>query len=286
VNIDLHIHSTASDGTLSPGQILKLAKKLNLGAISITDHDTLAGSKEALNIGIPSPMKFLTGVEVSAAPPKSFSSDSGSLHILGYAIQLDDPVLNQTLKVLQASRENRNPRIIERLRSMGVDISLKEINDETGNGQVGRPHIARVMVKKGVAGSIQEAFDDYLAKGGPAYVDKFKIDSEEAVAVILGAKGIPVLAHPGLIQYNTNEELEDLVLALKSMGLKGIEVFYPEHSPSRTAYYKELARRYDLFMTGGSDFHGDLTPEVQLGIGKGELHIPFELYEALIAGTE
>lgn len=285
VNIDLHIHSTASDGTFSPKQILQLAKELNLGAISITDHDTLAGSKEALRLGIPSPVKFLTGVEISTSPPKSFLCDSGSLHILGYAIDLDDPDLNQALKVLQESRENRNPHIIQRLRQMGIDISLKEIHDAIGNGQIGRPHIAQVMVKKGFAESIQAAFDNYLGKGKPAYVDKFRIDSDKAIAIIRGAKGVPVLAHPGLISYDTDSALENLILTLKSVGLKGIEVFYPEHSPSQAAYYEKLARRYGLLMTGGSDFHGDLTPEVQLGTGKGALQIPYALYEALVSET-
>ena len=146
--IDLHIHSTASDGTLSPAEILKLAQKLKLRAIAITDHDTIDGSKEALQAGIPPSVKFLTGVEISASSPPSISH-AGSFHILGYSIRLDDPQLNKTLAVLQQARKNRNPQIVERLNSMGFEFSLKDVAKEIGDGQLGRPHIARYLIKKG-----------------------------------------------------------------------------------------------------------------------------------------
>jgi len=145
--IDLHIHSTASDGTFSPAEILALAQDLNLAAIAITDHDTVNGSKEALGIGVPPSLKFLTGVEISAAPPPSFPY-SGSFHILGYSIKIDDPLLNKTLATLQEARKNRNPEIIGRLNSMSVAVSMDELLNEVGDGQLGRPHIARLMVKK------------------------------------------------------------------------------------------------------------------------------------------
>ena len=281
VRIDLHIHSTASDGTLSPPEILSLAKSLNLGAIAITDHDTIEGSKAALRIGIPPSLKFLTGVEISASPPQSFAG-SGSIHILGYSIRLDDPTLNQTLGVLQESRETRNPRIIKRLKNLGIDLSLDDVLNESGDGQLGRPHIAKVMLKKYYVKSIAEAFDKYLAKGKPAYVDKYRVECARAIEIILGAGGIPVLAHPVLLNYPTDKVLEDFVRSLKSMGLKGIEVYYPDHSPAQTAYYTELAKRFDLLMTGGTDFHGSLKPDLKMGTGRGNLFIPYELYERLI----
>lgn len=285
VKIDLHIHSTASDGTLSPSEILAMACHLNLGAIAITDHDTIDGSKEALRVGIPSSIQFLTGVEISATPPLFFSG-SGSLHILGYGIRLEDPALNQNLGILQEARDNRNPRIIERLNSLGFDISLREVRDQVKDGQLGRPHIAQVMLGKKMVTSIREAFDEYLGKGGPAYVDKYRMDCSSAIETITSAGGIPVLAHPILLEYENNALLEDLVINLKSMGLQGIEVYYPEHSPEHMEYYTKLTERHDLLMTGGSDFHGSLKPNIKMGSGKGDLFIPYEVYEALKKAVE
>jgi hypothetical protein len=282
VRIDLHIHSTASDGTLSPAEILALAQDLNLEAIAITDHDTIEGSKEAIRNGIPPSVKFITGVEISAAPPRSFSSSPGSLHILGYGIRLEDPLLNKTLKILQESRRNRNPHIIDRLNSLGFDLSLKEVINDVGEGQIGRPHIAQVMVKKKFVKSIAEAFDKYLGKGKPAYVDKYRIKCAESIAIIRDAGGIPVLAHPILLDYESNEVLENLVKDLTAMGLMGIEVYYSDNTPAHIAYYSELAKRFELLMTGGTDFHGSIKPNVKMGSGKGDLFVPYELYETLI----
>ncbi len=284
VKIDLHIHSTASDGSLSPLEILTLAQKLNLGAIAITDHDTIKGSKDALACGIPPSVKFLTGVEISASPPPFFHCP-GSFHILGYAINIDDPVLNHTLALLQDSRKNRNPLILELLNRMGVELTLEEVLNEVGECQVGRPHIASLMLKKGFVQSIGEAFDNYLAKGKPAYVDKYRIDCARAIEIILDAGGIPVLAHPFLLQIKNDEVLEDLIITLSKIGLKGIEVYYPEHSPERIAHYAVLANRHGLLMTGGTDFHGSITPEIKMGSGKGNLFIPYELYEKLISSA-
>lgn len=281
VGIDLHIHSTASDGTLSPPEILSLAFKRRLGAIAITDHDTIDGSKEALHLGIPATIKFLTGVEISATPPPAFHCP-GSFHILGYAVRPDDPVLNQTLDRLQEARKNRNPQIIKRLNAQGINISLDDVRREVGDGQLGRPHIARMMIKRGYAQSIDEAFDNYLGKGKPAYVDKFRLDSPQAIQLIRDAGGIPVLAHPILLEAESDDVLENLVITLKEMGLLGIEVYYPSHSPTHVAQYIELAERQGLFMTGGTDFHGKLKPEIQIGSAAGDFFVPYALYEALV----
>lgn len=285
MNIDLHIHSTASDGSYSPVEILNLAKDLNLGAIAITDHDTIDGSKDAIASGIPPSLKFLTGVEISAQPPPSFPF-SGSIHILGYAIDLNDSLLNNELSLLQKSRENRNPRILQLLSSLGIELTLEEIRNEIGDGQLGRPHIAHVMLTKGFVKSHDEAFKKYLGIGKPAYVDKYRIDCAKAIDIIIKSGGVPVLAHPYLIPIKSEKMLEALIVDLKEMGLKGIETYYPEHPPDLISRYNSMAHRHNLLITGGTDFHGAVKPEVQMGSGMGGLNIPYQLYEDLISSLE
>jgi 3',5'-nucleoside bisphosphate phosphatase len=282
VRIDLHIHSTASDGTLSPFEILALAQDLNIAAISITDHDTLDGSRDALSFGIPPSVKFLTGVEISSEPPPSFSC-AGSFHILGYAVDVDHPDLNHTLSMLRDSRKRRNPQILELLSRLGIEISLEEVRNSAGDSQMGRPHIARFMVEKGYVPSIDAAFDEYLGNGKPAYVDRFRFECEKTIKAILNAGGIPVLAHPLLLGIRENDILEDLIAVLTEMGLRGIEVYYPEHTKNLIAYYSRLASHFNLLITGGTDFHGDIKPEIKMGVGKGDFFVPYELYEKLIS---
>ena len=279
--IDLHIHSTASDGSLTPFEILQLAQKLNLGAIAITDHDSLEGSKEAFQAGIPSSINFLSGVEISAAYPP-FLSRSGSFHLLGYGIRLDDPALNQSLYKLRQARKNRNPEILKRLKKLGYSLTLAEIRRVAGEGQLGRPHIAQAMVKKGYVASVDEAFDHFLGTNKPAYVNKYRIECIQAVQAITAAGGIPVLAHPGLLDIGHESTLKQFIGNLKEIGIRGIEVYYPEHTARQMKTYAELARYFDLLMTGGTDFHGKMMPQIKLGSGKGNLFVPYELYEKLI----
>ena len=281
VRIDLHIHTTASDGTLSPAEVISLAHELKLKAIAITDHDTLAGSKEALQAGMPPALDFLTGVEISAGSPP-FYGGSGSFHLLGYSIRLDDPALNQALEKLQQARKNRNPAIIKRLNDLGISITLDEARQEAGEGQLGRPHIGQLLVKKEVVKSMDEAFNQYLGTDGSAYVDKFRIECHKAIDLILAAGGIPVLAHPGLLNCKTSDQFDELLTGLKEMGIQGVEVYYSEHTPQQTRLFAELAQRHDLLMTGGTDFHGTIQPQISIGSGKGDLFVPYELYEKLI----
>jgi len=266
---------------MTPAEVISHADRLKLKAISITDHDTVAGSKEAFRCGIPPSLDFLTGVEISAAPPL-FYPGSGSFHLLGYSIRLDDTQLNQTLAKLRQARKNRNPAIISRLNELGIPLTLDEVLQEAGDGQLGRPHIAKVLVKRGLAATIDEAFDRLLGAGRPAYVDKYRIDCAQAIRIILAAGGIPVLAHPGLLDCTTEDQFDRLTAGLKEMGIKGIEVYYSEHTPDQTRFFAELALRHDLLMTGGTDFHGTIQPEIKMGTGRGNLCVPYELYEKLI----
>ena len=281
VRIDLHIHTTASDGTLTPSEVISLAQEIKLKAIAITDHDTLAGSKEALQAGIPPSIEFLTGVEISAGSPP-FYAGSGSFHLLGYSIRLDDPALNQALEKLQLARKNRNPAIIGRLNELGIAITLDEVRREAGDGQLGRPHIAKQLVKKGIVSSMNQAFDRYLGTDAPAYVDKYRIECGQAIELIVGAGGIPVLAHPGLLNCKTSNQFDEVIAGMKEMGIQGVEVYYSEHSPEQTRLFAELAQRHELLLTGGTDFHGTIQPEIAMGSGRGDLFVPYELYEELM----
>ncbi len=281
MSIDLHIHSNASDGTLSPEEILRTADRLGLGAIAITDHDTLEGAKQALASGIPPTLEFLTGVEISVTPPPHIRC-SGSFHLLGYALSVEDPPLNDILSKLQDARKNRNPEILRRLSDLGIEITGADLLQAAEDGnQVSRPHIARAMVDKGVVFTIDDAFDQYLGKGRPAFVDKFRLSCPRAIEMIHDAGGLAVLAHPGLLNLADGTRPEDLAGGLKEMGLDGIEVLYPEHGPELEARYTDICRRFDLLMTGGTDFHGEIKPEVRMGTGRGGTRVPYALYERL-----
>jgi predicted metal-dependent phosphoesterase TrpH len=280
VGIDLHIHSTASDGTLTPAEILFRARFLGIRAIAITDHDSVDGSRAALSSGIPAGLEFVSGVEISASPPP-FVGTPGSFHILGYAFDPEYGGLRGALEHLQAARRQRNPKILERLRRLGIDISLESVRTVAGDGQLGRPHIARILVERGFAQSIDAAFDRYLGTGKPAYVEKERIACARAIDIIHASGGLPVLAHPGLLKLGPNLLLEDLVARLKDIGLAGIEAFYPSHSPADTARFVELARRLDLVVTGGTDFHGDIKPDIEMGCGAGDFRVPYEHFQVL-----
>ena len=281
VCVDLHIHSTASDGTLTPSEILELAGDLKLGAISITDHDTLDGSRQAIANGIPDTLGFLTGVEISARRP-SFFPGKGSCHILGYRIDLENRALNQTLQKLQTARKDRNPEILERLATLGIHLSMDEVSAVAGpKGQIGRPHIAQVMLDRKYVPTFSAAFDNYLATGKPAYVDKYRVDCSRAIELIRNAGGISVLAHPVLLGTPGGRLDDTTIRRLKEMGLMGIEAFYTEHSASLREHYLNLAGRHGLLITGGTDFHGKFKPRIQLGFGKGDLCVPMKLFHTL-----
>lgn len=273
--IDLHTHTTASDGTLSPAALVALAKEKNLAAIAVTDHDTIDGLAEALAAGLTAGIEVVPGIEISA------EYTGGTLHILGYYIDSTDAQFLSTLAVLQKARADRNPTIIRKLQELGLRIELEDVIAEAGNGQVGRPHFAQAMLKKGHVKTAREAFDRYLAKGAAAYCDKFRFPPAEAIGHIKRAGGIPVLGHPSSLNCRSTAEIEAVVEKMVLWGIMGIEVYYPDHNGEQTGLYTELAHRHDLLITGGSDFHGQAIKGVSLGSGKGNLNIPYACLAAM-----
>lgn len=272
--IDLHLHTTHSDGSLSPTEVLQLALKARVTALAITDHDIVSSIPEALAVGAELGIEIIPGVEISSCIGNS------ELHILGYYIQWQDPELNQRFATLRESRHNRNPQIIERLRSLGLDVTYGEVRALAGTDSVGRPHIARLLMDKKYVTSAKDAFDLYLAEGRPAYVARELPQPEDAIAWIRAAGGVAVLAHPTWAKVS-GEGLFTLLKTLKASGLGGIEVHYSTHTKRQTAEYLDLAKRLDLLVTGGSDFHGITKPDIGVGTGLGDLKVSEKLLEPL-----
>ncbi len=274
--IDLHTHSTASDGSLSPEELVGYAKRKGAAAVALTDHDTIEGVEKALTAGEKEGLEVIPGLEISAQYP------GGTMHILGYYIDPAEPNLNRELQQLQEARQERNPKIISKLQSLGISISFDQVK-ALAKGQIGRPHIAQVLFQSGAVSSLEEAFQKYLIKGAPAYVEKFRFSPQEAIALITRAGGIPVLAHPFTLNYSSLRELKNVIEELKGMGLKGVEVIYPEHTSDQTNAYFSLVKELKLIYTGGSDFHGNLKKDVDLLTGRGDLKIPYQIIENLRA---
>lgn len=273
--IDLHLHTTASDGVLSPSEIVRYAREQGLQAVAITDHDTIDGNAEALDEGAKSGLEVISGVEISA------QFDLGSMHILGFFIDIGNTALKERLSLLQETRAQRNPKMVEKLRELGVELSYDEILHASGGGQVGRPHFAQVLLRKGYVNTVQEAFDRYLGKGAPAYVNKFRFEPEEAMGLIREAGGIPVLAHPFTLHIPSPHQLDALLGELVPLGLMGIEVFYPEHTKDQISLYKGLTQKHDLLVTGGSDYHGIEADKVEIGIRSRDMKLSYSMVEAM-----
>ncbi|MDY6853107.1 MAG: PHP domain-containing protein [Thermodesulfobacteriota bacterium] len=273
--IDLHIHTTASDGTLTPAEVVRYAKKKGLKAIAITDHDTIEGNREALEEGKKLGLDVLTGVEISVGCPY------GTMHLLGYCIDIESSFIKERLEFLQKVRSQRNIKIFDKLKGLGIGIDFNDVLEVAGGEQVGRPHFAKAMIKKGYASTYQDAFERFLKKGGPAYVDRFRFEPQEAIGIILNCGGIPVLAHPFTLGDLKPKELEEFVVDLISLGLRGIEVFYPDHTDRQVADYRYFAEKHGVLITGGSDFHGDSKPDVDIGIYNGDKEVSIELVETM-----
>ena len=272
--IDLHAHTTASDGSLAPAALVDLARQSGLKALAVTDHDTLDGLPEALARGEETALEIIPGVEISA------EFKPGTMHVLGYFIDYCSGPLAEKLKRLQQARRDRNPQIVAKLNGLGMEITMDEIRAKSGGGQIGRPHFAKVLMDKGYVGSVQEAFDRYLSKGGAAYVDKFRFTPVEAINLIHRAGGVAVLAHPFTLRLS-DEALESTLSEFKDEGLDGLEVYYSEHTPQMSHMFMELAEKYDLAPSGGSDFHGNNKDQIKLGVGLGDLRVPYSLVAGL-----
>ncbi len=243
--IDLHVHSTASDGLLSPSDVVALAASKCITVLGLTDHDTTQGIDEALAAGAAHGVEVIPGIELST------SVDAGELHMLGYLIDHHSLVLSARLSEFRESRRGRAVRIVEQLNEIGVDIELRRVQALAGAGSIGRAHVARAMVEAGVVTSTDEAFERFLARGRPAYVPRSRLTPVEAVQLVHLAGGAAVLAHPLSV-----DDLAAVLPELAAAGLEGLEVYYSLYNTEQQTHLAEVARRFGLVPTGGSDFHG------------------------------
>ena len=273
--IDLHVHSTYSDGTMTPAELLKLAEEKGLAAFALTDHDATKGLDEILSLSADSPVEVVPGIEITTAVPGK------DIHILGYYVNYHKKELQEFLDNLVRTREDRNRKMCERLHDAGLSITYEALRASvTPNTILTRAHFARFLLDAGEVSSMQEAFSRYLNDRCPTYVHREKVKPEEAVKIIRKVGGVPVLAHPILYGFS-KEKLENLVASLKEAGLAGIETVYSTYLPADERQVRTLAKKYDLLMTGGSDFHGSNKPHIQLGNGMGKLFIPEEFLDGI-----
>jgi 3',5'-nucleoside bisphosphate phosphatase len=273
--IDLHTHSTASDGSLTPTELIRYSATKRLLAIALTDHDCVDGLDEAVTEGDRLGIEVITAVELSA------DHSDGTMHILGFFVDRRQQGFCDRLGRLQEARRERNQKIIEKLQALDLKITYDEVVAASGGGQVGRPHYAKVLIQKGYVSSMPEAFERYLKRGAPAYVEKFRFSPRDAIAAIHEAGGVAVLAHPFTLFKESSARLDPLLGMLSEQGLDGMEVIYSTYSEDQSRHYRELAEKYRLLSSGGSDFHGAYKPGIDLGVGQGRLKVPFDLLEPL-----
>ena len=302
---DLHAHSTASDGTIPPARLAKLAKAAGLGAIALTDHDTTDGLAECEAACKEAGVAFVPGIEVSADPDvdslvaaKALAGQAseagsrpatetrsppaqrrGTLHVLGLFVHRNDTALRQIHHRMREARDSRNPAIVQKLNELGVDIAYDEVLDlaaAQGTKIIGRPHIAQVLLSKGYVKSVQAAFSSYIGQGAPAYVRRDRLPADEAIEAIHHAGGLAILAHPVQLGLRAPGELEHFVTRLQQFGLDGIETHHSDHDPLLSQQYTSLAERLELLTSGGSDFHGS-----RKTIELGGVPVPMSVYERL-----
>ncbi|OGV62116.1 MAG: hypothetical protein A2498_07840 [Lentisphaerae bacterium RIFOXYC12_FULL_60_16] len=265
--VDLHIHSTFSDGNLTPAELAQMAHDVGLTAAALTDHDSTDGVGLFQDACVAVGVDGIPGVEISA------EVTHGTMHVLGYFVDPASDELQTLLVQIRKGREIRNHAILKKLQACGMALTWDEIAAFAGEDVVGRPHFAQAMMARGYVSTKEAAFDNYLGKGKPAYVDRFRLGPPESIAAIRSAGGVAVLSHPFTLELG-RKALKALVVELKGFGLGGVEVFYPEHTDEQVAQYLGLAQGLDLVATGGSDFHGASNPSIRMGTGFGSLAVP------------
>ena len=273
--IDLHTHTTASDGSYSPTELVGLAEGSGLQALAVTDHDTVAGLGEAVEAARQTELELINGVELACRV------EVGTLHMLGYFIDPDNGALGDLLGRMVDSRRERNPQIVAKLNELGYEISMAEVWAQASGPIVSRLHIGLVMLEKGFVRSVNEAFGRFLGNNGLAYVKRMGPEPGEAIELIHGAGGLAVVAHPAHLRAADEQELGKKLKGLADLGLDGVEVWYPEHRADLTEQLWRLCQRLGLAAVGGSDFHGAAKPHIKLGVGRGGLNIPLEILDRL-----
>lgn len=270
--IDLHTHSTASDGIYAPSELLQKAKSIGLRVLALTDHDTTGGIEEAARAAAQLDIDFIPGIEINT------DVGGGEVHVLGYFIEYQRPAFQAILKVLRDARERRGQRMVELLNEEGINVSWDRVR-EIAEGSVGRPHVAKALLEAGYVQTIGEAFDKYIGKGKAAYVPRYKLSPEDAVRLIASANGLPVIAHP--VELPGLNELRNWLPDLSSAGMVGLETYYGPYTTEQEQALLALANEYKLIPTGGTDFHGPGIHPTPLG-GR---YVPYETVERLKAAA-
>lgn len=277
--IDLHVHSNCSDGTCTPEELVELAARQGLVAFALTDHDTVDGVGRAMKAAESKHIQVIPGVELSCEYTIS-PTRKKEIHILGYNLDWNQPELCKTLDAVAKERDDRNRKMCENLNNAGYPIDYESLVERFGDTILTRAHFARFLLEKGAIPSIDSAFKKILAQDGPYFVMRKYLTPEKGIELIKKAGGIPVLAHPLLYKMSVTE-LHDLLTELKGYGLRGIEAMYSRNRGNDEAFVRKLASEYNLFITGGTDFHGANKPDLEIGTGEGNLRVPVMLLENL-----
>ena len=272
--IDLHTHSRISDGSESPATVVELAKAAGCSALALTDHDRFDGLAEARKRADELDIELVPGVEISC------HWNIGTMHMLVYFVDQRSTPLAGTLVEMQMAREDRNKKIIALMNSNGIDITYEELAEEGGGSGLGKPHFARLMVKRGIVSNLQEAFDKYLEKGKEYYVHKITNSPEEMIDLALASGGVPVLAHPYSVSAD-EKMVPEYIEKWVDAGLAGIEAYYGRYVPAQRRKLIDLAHSLGIIATGGSDFHGEYKPDLSVGVGRGDLLVPYEVLSAI-----
>ncbi len=272
--IDLQLHTTDSDGTWPWRRVLEECVKLKLTAFAITDHDTMVRRGEILAFAAENKVQAIPGIELSTV------ENEQTVHLLGYFLNGPLEKLEGRLEFLREGRLHRNGHIINKLRSLGIDVTEAEVLAIAGNKVIGRPHIARLLLNKGAVTSIQEAFDKFLTPGGKAYFPKEELPLREGIVALHEAGAVTSVAHPGLLK-RTPLDLEVSLKEWRSWGLDGVEGIYPSYTPEQISFFDRMAHKYGFLITGGSDFHGENKPHLKIGVGSGRLNVPDALLDPL-----